>query len=144
MLYIKHIITWVFAGYTRMNVVYIATLCIIDIVNPSNVIMPLLNTVAFINSVAICTSFNSAYMFDSSVFERFASKCKVTMPQFHVINMITHVLPVIICATKPLIPYYGVQASMISCFIHCIWPLLTYRTIYLNDIYIQLFQTMYG
>lgn len=32
MLNIKHVITWIFAGYTRMNVVYITTLCVIDLV----------------------------------------------------------------------------------------------------------------
>lgn len=35
-------------------------------------------------------------------------------------------------------PIYGVQAAMISCFIHSNWPLLTYGTIYLNEQYLSL------
>ena len=99
---------------------------------------PHARAVASCTTVGIAISFTAAYVLDPMSFSRIAQRLGISLPAFHVANLLVHILPcalVLTWASAPVTLIHGVTAA----HIHLGWGAwATSCRMTLDDIYVSL------
>ena len=133
-------------SYTELNILLIIASIIIKLgsllINYHNIYIDSLFPILLINSFAILVSFHSSYFLDNNCFKKISNKKKLSYKQFHITNILIHLLPVIglfiyyLYTEKILL--FGIYTGCISLFIHISWMILYVKSYNLSKIYIYL------
>jgi hypothetical protein len=148
--YILHSIAGIFVmlvldmtAYTKLSWVLLLYTLIEEISFPSqhSAMVPFM----LINFVGLSASFNVSILLDNTSFSRLASACKLTMTEFHIINFVSHILPIIIMTglifrdlqaymynLKPV----GIYMGWCTTTFHLIWAFLTIGGLDLSVLYV--------
>lgn len=114
--------------YTYLNLLFIS----FALVTQNNFI----NTVAFINSCAVFTSFHSVLLFDIHAFDKI--RLPYTQNEWRVVNFFAHIMPVIVTGYLNMEPLLGIQASACSTIAHVAWAKLVHNGFVMNSEYIYM------
>ena len=130
-------------AYTKLSwALLIYTLLEVALFPPQhNAMVPFM----LMNFAGLSASFQVSILLDQTSFSRLAAVCKWTMTQFHIINFVSHVLPVFIMAglifrdpqayTDSLEPL-GIHAGWCTATFHLSWAFLTVGGIDLSVLYV--------
>jgi hypothetical protein len=98
-----------------------------------------------VNFVGLNASFQVSILLDKTSFSRLAAVCKWTMTQFHIINFVSHVLPVFVMAglifrdpqayMDSLEPV-GIHVGWCTAIFHLTWAFLTVGGLDLSVLYV--------
>ena len=114
--------------YTKCNLVaLIIGLCINN---------PFLNTILLINSLAICISYHSSFIFVEGLYKTIHEP--LPRYEWEIYNFIGHILPILICLFLKLDFRVAVFAGLISFSLHMLWAYIVYGTYVLDSSYIKL------
>ena len=117
-------------GFTTYNGLALATLLVIP--------APHARAVASCTTVGIAASFSAAYFLEPTSFARIAVRLGISVPAFHLANLIVHVMPcllVLLWSSAPVSLIHGALAASV----HLGWGAWrTSCTMALDDIYVPL------
>lgn len=121
--------------YTKCNLLFIAVLLWFNV--------PFLNTIAFINCVAIFTSLHSSLLFDRDAFVKLAKPDTFSVFMFR--NIIGHILPIFVvpCVMQLDYSHNAVIAGICSAGLHLLWMSVVHGSFCLDNAYCHMEEEMW-
>ena len=131
-------------AYTKLSWMLLVYTLIEEIVFPSkhNAMVPLM----LINFAGLSASFQMSILLDDTSFSRLATVCEWTNTQFHIINFVSHILPIFIMmglfcrdpkAYIDSLEPVGIHAGWCTAIFHLIWAFFNVGGLDLSVLYVS-------
>ena len=132
--YFIYALKWGFTTYNGLGLFALSLLSRSDASAPASHA----RAVLLCTTLGVASSFTTAWIMDRTAFPRIAKRLDLTLAQFHVANLVVHLLPCALVTRwehAPLAAWHGAAAALM----HCLWGSIVSRGIMcLDDIYVPL------